>query len=107
MEDIQKVSLRNKLIIYLLLYTGVRVSELVNIKLADVDVLTSSLTVIGKGGKQRQIGLRSDVLQLIQTYRQRERSEFAFSDSSYLLVSQRAGKMRRDAVRGWPKGNTP
>lgn len=100
-EDVNKVSLRNKLIVYLLLYTGVRVSELVGIKLADIDVLTSTLTVVGKGGKHREVGLREDVLQLIQTYRREERSSSVFSDSPYLLLSQRAKKMHRDAVRDW------
>ena len=36
-ENRNKVSTRNKLIVYLLLYTGVRVSELVGIKIADID----------------------------------------------------------------------
>ncbi|RDW21369.1 integrase [Oceanobacillus arenosus] len=100
-ENQSKVSQRNKLIVYLLLYTGVRVSELVGIKLADIDTLTSTLQVVGKGGKHREIGLREDVLRLIQTYRKEERSESVFSDSPYLLLSQRGKKMHRDAVRGW------
>ena len=57
-ENRNKVSTRNKLIVYLLLYTGVRVSELVGIKIADIEFLTSQLMVIGKGGKRREIGLR-------------------------------------------------
>ncbi|MEQ2465136.1 tyrosine-type recombinase/integrase [Niallia hominis] len=100
-ENGKKVSTRNKLIVYLLLYTGVRVSELVGIKIADIDFLTSQLTVIGKGGKRREIGLRQDVLQLVKDYIKAERSESNFSHSDYLLVSQRAEKMHRDAVRDW------
>lgn len=100
-ENRSKVSARNKLIVYLLLYTGVRVSELVGIKIADVDFLTSQLTVIGKGGKRREIGLRQDVLQLVKDYMKEERSESNYSHSGYLLVSQRAEKMHRDAVRNW------
>lgn len=100
-ENRNKVSIRNKLIVYLLLYTGVRVSELVGIQLKDIDYLTSNLKVIGKGGKRREIGLREDVLQLVRTYRQEERSESVFHESAYLLVSQRAEKMHRDAVRDW------
>ncbi|MDK7666794.1 tyrosine-type recombinase/integrase [Cytobacillus oceanisediminis] len=100
-ENRNKVSTRNKLIVYLLLYTGVRVSELVGIKIADVDFLTSQLTVIGKGGKRREIGLRQDVLQLVRDYMREERSGANFSHSDYLLVSQRAEKMHRDAVRDW------
>lgn len=100
-EDSEKVSLRNKVIVYLLLYTGIRVSELVSIQLKDIDVLTSTLKVVGKGGKHREIGLREDVLQLVQRYRKDERSASVFSDSPYLLLSQRAEKMHRDGVRRW------
>ncbi|NYF23553.1 site-specific integrase [Sporosarcina sp. JAI121] len=50
-EDCNIVSTRNKLIVYLLLYTVVRVSELVGIKIADIDFLTNQLIVLGKGGK--------------------------------------------------------
>ena len=96
-----KVSSRNKLIVYLLLYTGVRVSELVGIKIVDIDFLTSQLAVIGKGGKRRGIGLRQDVFQLVRDYMKEERSGSNFSHSDYLLVSQRAEKMHRDAVRDW------
>jgi len=100
-ENRNKVSARNKLIVYLLLYTGVRVSELVSIKLTDIDFLTSHLQVIGKGGKRREIGLKQEVLRLVRAYIREERSESVFHESSYLLVSQRAEKMHRDAVRDW------
>lgn len=85
----------------MLLYTGVRVSELVEIKIADIDFLTNQLIVIGKGGKRREIGLRQDVLRLVRGYMKEERSESVFSHSEYLLVSQRAEKMHRDAIRDW------
>lgn len=101
LEDHTRVSLRNKLIAYLLLYTGVRVTELVNIKLADIDTLTSTLTIRGKGGKVREITLRQDVNQLIKQYHQEDRAHSRFQESEYLLVSQRAKKMHRDAVRDW------
>lgn len=100
-ENRNKVSTRNKLIVYLLLYTGVRVSELVGIHIGDIDFLTSHLKVVGKGGKRREIGLRQDVLQLVRQYMKEERSESVFHHSDYLLVSQRAEKMHRDAVRDW------
>lgn len=100
-ENDKKVSTRNKLITYLLLYTGVRVTELVSIKLSDIDFLTSHLQVIGKGGKRREIGLKPEVLRLVRTYVKEERSGSVFHQSGYLLVSQRAEKMHRDAVRDW------
>ncbi|MCL6585001.1 MAG: tyrosine-type recombinase/integrase [Anoxybacillus sp.] len=101
LEDHTKVSQRNKLIAYLLLYTGVRVSELVSIKLSDIDYLASTLTVRGKGGKIREISLRQDVVHLIRSYVKEERLKSKFKDSEYLLLSQRAPKVHRDAVRDW------
>ena len=95
------VSLRNRLSAYILLYTGVRISELVNIKQKDIDGLTQTLTVRGKGGKVREISLRQDVMRLIQEYRTGERANSRFKESHYLLLSQRAPRMHRDAVRNW------
>ncbi|MFV2046288.1 tyrosine-type recombinase/integrase [Metabacillus sp. YM-086] len=101
LEDQRKVSRRNQLIAYLLLYTGVRVSELINIKLSDIDFLTNTLTVRGKGGKVREISMRKDVVELINQYVKGDRMESKFRESEYLLVSQRAQKMHRDAIRDW------
>lgn len=101
LEDKTKVSERNRLIGYLLLYTGVRVSELVGIRLEDISPMPPALTVEGKGGKIREISLRQDVLGYMKEYMQGEREESAFHSSSYLLVSQRGEKLHRDAVRNW------
>ncbi|MFJ8263021.1 tyrosine-type recombinase/integrase [Rummeliibacillus sp. NPDC094406] len=101
LEDRTRVSIRNKLITYLLLYTGVRISELVSIRLENIDLLTATLTVRGKGGKVREISLRQDVIQLIKEYQLGERKQSRFCKSEYLLVSQRAEKVHRDAIRSW------
>jgi len=47
-QDRSKVSVRDKLVILLLLYTGIRVGELVSIKLQDIDFLTMQLHILGK-----------------------------------------------------------
>lgn len=100
---LESESERNKLIGYLLLYTGVRVSELVHIKLDDIDILARILTVRGKGGKIREISLRQDVLEALMNYQKGERACSKFTHSNYVLVSQRAERLHRDAVRGWIK----
>ncbi len=100
-EDTNKVSQRNKLIAYLLLYTGVRVSELIQIKIGDLDRLTGTLTVQGKGNRIREISLRKDVLSLVNDYLKEERMQSKFVGSEFLLVSQRGTKLHRDAVRRW------
>ncbi|MGG3887346.1 tyrosine-type recombinase/integrase [Brevibacillus panacihumi] len=97
-QDRSKVSLRNHLIVWLLLYTGVRVSELCGIQLHDLDYLTNTLRVTGKGGKYREIPLRPDLVYLIKEYIRSERQANKHKDSPYLLLSQRAEKLHKDAI---------
>ncbi|WP_236708003.1 tyrosine-type recombinase/integrase [Brevibacillus choshinensis] len=94
-QDRSKVSLRNHLIVWLLLYTGVRVSELCGIQFNDLDYLTNTLRVTGKGGKYREIPLRPDLVDLIKEYIRSDRQENRHRDSPYLLLSQRAEKMHK------------
>lgn len=50
-QNEDKVSKRNKVIIMLLLYTGGIVSELCSIKIRDIDFLNYSIKIYGKGDK--------------------------------------------------------
>lgn len=98
---LEKEKQRNRVIGYVLLYTGLRVSELVNLKLRDIDYLTNVLRIRGKGGKLREVPIRPDVLEVIQQYISGERCRTKFIASDYLLVSQRAIKLHRDTIRKW------
>lgn len=102
-ENEQKVSLRNKAIVYLLLYGGMRISELCSIQMSDMDFLTRTLFIKGKGGKYREIMLRQDVVDVVQDYIKTERSQSKFQLSPYLFVSNRSDKIHRDAVNSWMK----
>lgn len=82
----------------ILLRVGLRVSELVNLKLSDIDFLTREVAVFSKGGKLRTIPLREDVITSIKDYMEQERNKSRFVESEYLLVSNRSPKMDRDAV---------
>lgn len=76
-------------------------SELVNIRLKDIDKLTSTLIVKGKGGKVREVGIRYDLIEMIKDYLAGERKDSHVHESEYLLVSQRCKKMHKDHVRDW------
>ncbi len=54
-------SARNKAIILILLDCGIRVSELANLKIVDVDMKRGVIIVMGKGSKQRlaRLGLKT------------------------------------------------
>ena len=98
---LEKENDREKALGYILLYTGLRVSEVINIELHDIDHLSAQLRVRGKGGKVREVPLRLDVLEIVQAYRDGERKNGHFPNSPYLFVSQRAQKLHRDTVRKW------
>lgn len=95
-QNAEKVSKRNRMVILLLLYTGLRVSELCDIKIKNIDFLTAHLRVFGKGGKVREIPLKSEVLEAIKEY-MIERSSNPFADNEYLMLGQR-GVLQRDAI---------
>jgi integrase/recombinase XerC len=56
------VGQRNKLIIELFYVTGIRLAELINIKISDVDLNKQSIKVLGKRNKERIIPLSSNVV---------------------------------------------
>ncbi len=60
--------IRNKLIIELLYGTGIRRSELIGIKLQDIDLEKKTIKVLGKGNKQRIIPFPIVIIPVINKY---------------------------------------
>jgi integrase/recombinase XerD len=68
-------SWRDRAIAGLMLYCGLRASEVLALEVADVDVGGRWLRVWGKGARERRVPLDADVGGLIQTYLLAERPE--------------------------------
>jgi integrase/recombinase XerD len=62
---------RNKVMLYLLYVSGLRISELTNLSINSIQWDTGFLRVEGKGGKQRMIPLPQPMLELMQEYVQK------------------------------------
>ena len=62
---------RDRLILELLYATGVRVSELINIKREDIDYSNQSIKVFGKGSKERIVYYNKVVANLLKEYQTR------------------------------------
>ena len=62
------LGLRNRLIMELLYATGIRVSELVNIKIMDIDLNNRSINVIGKGDKERIVFFNDICKKILNKY---------------------------------------
>ena len=82
------LSIRNKLIVYFLFFTGVRISELVNIKLQDINFKDNTIRVLGKGSKERIVIFSNELKDLIYEYLE-IRKEFVDRQSEYLFLSLR------------------
>ena len=60
--------LRDRALIELLYATGLRVSELISLRAADIDLKASYLTCTGKGGKQRIVPLGDEAAAWVSRY---------------------------------------
>ncbi|MCF6182326.1 tyrosine-type recombinase/integrase [Lutibacter sp.] len=84
-------SVRNKLIVELFYATGIRRSELINIKISDIDFNNEIVKILGKRNKERYIPLLKIVQKSIQNYLN-YRSEISTKES-YLFVTKKGKKV--------------
>ena len=82
-----------RMILELLYTTGMRLSELINIKENQVDVNQQNLKVLGKGNKERIIPLNAAITGSVAGYMQEKRIEHKTSDTDYLLVNSKGKKL--------------
>ena len=92
------VGLRDKLLIEMLYGTGIRLSELINIKVVDVDVFGKKITVLGKRNKYRVIPLHQTLLDLIQKYLSLKKEQF-HSEHDFLLLTDKQEQLYRVFVQ--------
>lgn len=84
-------SLRNKLMVELFYSTGMRRSELINIKMNDVDLVNETVKVLGKRNKERYIPLLKSVQEAIIKYI--EFREGFNTNQSYLFLTKKGEKI--------------
>lgn len=94
------LDIRNKLIFELLYATGVRVSELVNIKLEDINKSEMTIKVLGKGNKERICFYGECALDALNLYLNESRPKLLRNKTSdYLLINHIGGKLTDRGVR--------
>ena len=72
------VAERDRLILELFYFTGMRLSELINLKKRDVDSSNSTIRVLGKRNKERLIPITPYILDKIKTINNSNKSTFLF-----------------------------
>jgi len=87
--------LRDMAMLELLYATGVRVSELCALRLADLNLGRGTLRVMGKGRKQRLVPIGEIVLQMLQRYLVGARPSLDTKRSAALFLTQRGNPFTR------------
>ncbi len=77
------------LIFEILYQTGVRRSELINLKESDINKNSGTIKVLGKGNKERIIPVNNQLLVILHEYISEKRCEFPESLPQELLVSKK------------------
>jgi len=83
--------IRNRLIIEMLYFTGMRVNELTGLKCSDLNLYESSLKVLGKRNKERIIPLIPEIAVTLNDYL-KKRSELTAGNSEFLFLTLKGGK---------------
>lgn len=97
--DIHSVNgLRNKALLELLYASGLRVSELVNLQLADLHLSMGFIQVLGKGNKERIIPVGEEADFWLQAYIQRARPSLNKKDAQEVFLTQRGSKFTRQGI---------
>ena len=87
---------RDKAMISLMYATGIRVSELCNIKLDDLSLSHNSMNIYGKGNKERIVFIDDETKRLLTEYIKVYRDSFLKKDTPYLFLLNNGNKMTRN-----------
>ena len=92
------LGLRDSLILELLYSTGVRVSELVNIKMKDINFNEKRILILGKGNKERYVLYGNTLQELLELYLKNSR-EVLNKNSEYLVLNKNGEKITDRGIR--------
>ena len=91
------IGLRDKAMLELLYASGVRISELVNIKFSDLDLERNIIKVFGKGSKERLVPFGEDAAQCISAYIDERKKNKDIASIKYIFLNNRGSKISRHA----------
>lgn len=97
----KKLGLRDRALLETLYATGIRVSELINLKFNDLHEELKLLKVFGKGSKERLIPISSVAISWIKSYQEKVRDQLILKtgkNSDYIFLNNRGSALTRQAV---------
>lgn len=98
--DDSVLGIRNRLILELLFATGLRVSELSNIKLSEIDKNNHEIKVLGKGNKERIVFFNDEAAISLDNYLDNSRNILLKNKiNDYLFVNHLGNKLSERGLR--------
>ena len=92
-DETISIELRDKAMLELLYASGLRVTELVSVKVGQLSVAQGVVRVIGKGSKERLVPTGEEALMWIQRYMQRGRPDLLGNKMSDVMFPSKRGNM--------------
>lgn len=93
---------RDKAILEILYATGLRVTELIGLKMHNINLEVGSIRTIGKGSKERIIPMGSKAIDSLKDYLSNSRPSFLKKDlakaGSYIFLNSRGGHITRQGL---------
>ena len=87
---------RNKAMLELMYSSGLRVSELINLTVNDIDLKNASVRIFGKGSKERIVPLDDYAIEALNNYILYHRTSlFKHGENNYLFLNNHGNKMTR------------
>lgn len=91
--------IRDRLILELLYGTGIRVSELCNIKLKDITISSNKILILGKGNKERIVYYGDYCDEILNKYLELRNSYLKGKNHDYLLLNRFGNKINKRTVQ--------
>lgn len=92
-----KYSYRNKAMLELMYATGLRVSELVNLKVNDIDLEMDLIRTIGKGSKERIIPIGDYAVYFVKLYINEYRKQLLKENTDYVFLNNHGKRLSRQS----------
>lgn len=90
---------RDRLLLEMLYATGVRVGELVSIKVKDIDLGSRSILILGKGNKERRVTYGEYCDEALKMYLEDGYKKLNVNNSPYLFLNNNSGVITERGVR--------
>lgn len=84
--------IRNRLIIDMFYQTGIRLSELINLKTSNIDNYNHQLKVLGKRNKERIVPVTNGLIKSISEYIS-EKNKLGISADTHLFITEKGNKV--------------